>query len=79
MLETETVTSMSFDAEPDISSFVADRYADLGNCSWFEAPAFECLDGEFVEDGAARALEHPCVGDPPGRGINADEANAATG
>ena len=29
--------------------FVADRYAELGNCAGFKPPAFECLDGEFVE------------------------------
>ena len=31
------------------TSFVADRYADLGHCVGLKPPAFECLDGEFVE------------------------------
>ena len=29
--------------------FVTDRHANLGNGAWFEPPAFEGLDGKFVE------------------------------
>jgi hypothetical protein len=31
------------------TSFVTNRYTNLGNGAGFKSPAFECLDGEFVE------------------------------
>jgi len=36
-------------SHPKLTSFVADRYPNLGNGAGFKPPAFECLDGEFVE------------------------------
>ena len=32
-----------------LTSFVADRDPQLGNGAGLKPPAFECLDGEFVE------------------------------
>ena len=34
--------------DPRLTSFVADRYPNLGNGAGFKPPAFECLDGDFV-------------------------------
>ena len=36
-------------SDPKLTSFVADRYPNLGNGAGFKPPAFECLDSEFVE------------------------------
>ena len=60
-------------------SFVADRYSNLGNGAGFKPPVFECLDGEFVEQRAAGALEHSCVSHCSRRAINGYGADAASG
>jgi len=62
-----------------MSSFIADRYADLRYGAGFKPPGFEGLNGKLVEHCAAGALEHPCVSDCSGRGINRHHANAASG
>ena len=36
-------------SHPELTSFVADRYPNLGNGAGPKPPAFECLDCDFVE------------------------------
>ena len=61
-----------------LTSFVGDRYPNLGNGAGFKPPAFECLDGQFVEYLTAGALEHVCASHCSCRGINCHDANTTS-
>src|SRR3954447_16462029 len=62
-----------------LTSFVTDGYPNLGNSAGLKPPAFECLDGEFVQYGIASAFEHARVSHRAVRGINSYYASTASG